>query len=45
MPSLIELAEAKVRECVGAQSGDDIAILAPSIPETAGKTLTLWKVR
>jgi pyruvate kinase len=42
---LIALSEAKTRECVGAQSGDDIAILAPSLPERAGKTLTLWKIR
>ena len=42
---LIALSEAKTRECVGARSGDDIAILAPSLPEGAGKTLTLWKIR
>jgi pyruvate kinase len=42
---LIDLAEAKVRECVGARSGDDIAILAPTVTEPVGKTLTLWKVR
>jgi pyruvate kinase len=42
---LIDLAETKVRECVSAKAGDDIAILAPCLPQQLGKTLTLWKLR
>jgi len=42
---LLDLTEAKARKCVSAQSGDDVAILASCLPQRAGKTLTLWKVR
>jgi pyruvate kinase len=43
--ALIDLAETKVRASVSAKAGDDIAILAPCLPQQLGKTLTLWKLR
>ena len=43
--ALIELAEEKVRASTRTQSGEDIAILSPCLPQQTGKTLTLWKLR
>ena len=42
---LIDLAEDRVRATVKTLPGDDIAILAPCLPQQIGKTLTLWQVR
>jgi pyruvate kinase len=41
---LIALAEATATATLGAVAGDDIAILAPSLPHQLGHTLTLWKI-
>jgi len=43
--ALIELAETKVRETLATPPGEDIAILAPCLPQQLGRTLTLWKLR
>ncbi len=43
--ALIELAETKVRETLATPQGEDIAILAPCLPQQLGRTLTLWKLR
>ncbi len=43
--ALIDLAEDRVRATVKTSPGDDIAILAPCLPQQTGKTLTLWQVR
>ncbi len=42
---LIELAETKVRESLATSQGEDIAILSPCLPQQAGRSLTLWKLR
>jgi pyruvate kinase len=40
----IATAEASVIKLLGAQSGDDIALLSPCIPQQQGQTLTLWRI-
>jgi pyruvate kinase len=42
--ALIAIAEANAVALLGAQPGDDIAILSPCLPQQSGQTLTLWKV-
>ena len=42
--ALIAIAEANVVALLGAQPGDDIAILSPCLPQQIGHTLTLWKI-
>jgi pyruvate kinase len=42
---LINLAENVARQRTGATAGLDIAILAPSLPQGGGRTLTLWTIQ
>ena len=41
---LIELSVAEARAAFGAEPGDEIAVLAPCLPQRKGRTLTIWQV-